>query len=180
MRRRCMVRTTRRVTARAVGTAVLVTAVAAAAGCDGGPAQPDKPARAAPSERASDPPSAAPRCRAVPPRALPDGSRPGRATTVERGPHPVVRWGSGANRVVQQVGRDALGLLEAQVVTARVRRPGPDAAVMHVGDPGVGETAVAFTVGGCAYTVRVAPEVGLDDVRALARGIGTRAPTLRR
>ena len=106
----------------------------------------------------------------MPPRALPDGSRPGRATTVEPGPYPVLSWGKGADRVVQQVGRDALGLLDAEVVTARVPRPGPDAAVMRVGDPGVGETALAFTVGRCAYTQWVGPAVGLDDVRVLARG----------
>ena len=86
-------------------------------------------------------------------------------SVVEDGEYPLVVWGRDTNRVTQRVGQDVLGLYQS-AEPERVQRDDGPAFVMPIGDPGVGETAFAFKVNGCLYTVWVQPSVDADAVRA--------------
>ena len=151
----------------AASVVLCVTAFVLANACAG---QPDDAAPEVPSGDHAESQAAERRqeCLPVAPKELPDGSPAGDMRVVDRqGKHLTVRWGAGSGGVAQKVGVDVLGVIGLD--EARIRRPGPDVFLMLVGDPGVGLTAIAFEVGGCAYTVWLTPEVPMARARTFAR-----------
>ena len=143
--------------------------------------QPDDAAPVLPASNRPEPQAAERQqeCLPVAPKQLPDGSAAGDMRVVDRqGKHLMVTWGAGSALVAQKVGVDDLDIIGLE--EARIRRPGPDVFLMLVGDPGVGQTALAFEVGVCTYTVWLTPEVPMSRARTFARRYPTLAVDLNR
>lgn len=130
------------------------------------------------SETASDPsgkavsgPPGVDRCGRWVPRVLPDGSDVGRGRPVKSDYGRGWEWGSGASRVVVVAANPmdvSFDTADGQSSTSTEVRGSP-AAVVSIGDPGVGEVAVVWSDSGCIRTMWLVPGTAEQAARQYAR-----------
>lgn len=137
-------------TFRIIGTAVLVVGLSSCSG-DGGTEAQSGPIHSASAP--SDEPTAD-RCDAVPPTSLPSGATPGEADRGQEG----FAWGTGLDRVVQQVGNP---LNIRKNWRQRVAFRGGEAMLVPIGDPG--QIAFVFTMNRCTYTTWIGPGLTMGE-----------------
>jgi hypothetical protein len=115
-----------------------------------------------------DPPP--PGCPVLTPRVLPSGAAPGEPSFVEGNRV----WGQGTDRIALAAGEAPLGspaewLADPAVPRTVVR--GLEAAIVAIGDGGVGEMAILWRQEGCTYTLWLAPGTTVEQAMAYGRAL---------
>lgn len=98
------------------------------------------------------------------PSAMPDGRPIGLGVLMLLDGRRTIRWGSGDDRVVLDVGVDALNVAVGEPIRVR----GSAGRLALVGDEGVGEVAFTWSEDGCDHTVWLPPGTTLELARDYA------------